>query len=38
VRRVADQGYHAGTPPMHVVGEAFTGLQEVEEIKSRGVV
>ena len=31
VRRVADQGYHGGMSPMHFVGEAFTGLQEVED-------
>jgi len=30
VSRIAAQGYSVGTPPMHFVGEASTGLQEVE--------
>jgi hypothetical protein len=30
VSRIAAEGYGVGTPPIHFVGEAFTGLQEVE--------
>lgn len=35
VRRIADQGYHGGTSPMYLVGEAFTALQEVEDALRR---
>jgi hypothetical protein len=30
VGRVAEEGYRVGVSSMHFVGEAFTGLQEVE--------